>query len=82
MKIELNNLLNNIHVNNNHCGIKQTLNKLNSDKWYWHGINNAVTSLIKTCPNCSKPGKFKRFKRINKIIMDKGPHFRYIGDLC
>ena len=81
LKIEINNIVNNIHINNNHCGIKQTVNKLYIDKWYWHGINEYVRSFINECPNCSNPGKFKRFKRINKIIMDNGQHFRYIGNL-
>ena len=81
LKIEIDNLINNIHINNNHSGVKQTVNKLYAEKWYWHGINEYVTSFIKLCPKCCNPGKYKKFKRINKIIMDNGPHYRYIGDL-
>ena len=32
LKIEIKNIVNKIHINNNHCGIKQTVNKLYINK--------------------------------------------------
>lgn len=39
LKLEIDNLINYIHINNNHSGVKQTVNKLYTENWYWHGIN-------------------------------------------
>ena len=78
---EKNILINYIHINNNHCGRIQIINYLHKNNWYWYGMNHDIQEQIKTCINCYKPNKFKELKKKNKIIIDNGPHYRYVADL-
>ena len=78
---EKNILINHIHINNNHCGRIQIINYLHKNHWYWYGMNHDIQEQIKTCINYYKPNKFKELKKKNKIIIDNGPHYRYVADL-
>ena len=69
------------HYANNHSGRINTINILHNGKWYWYGMNNDIGNIIKSCKNCNKPHKFKSLKKKIKIIIDNGPHFRYVADI-
>ena len=69
------------HYNNNHCGRINVINELHKEKWYWYGMNNDVANTIKLCKFCDKPNKFKSLTKKIKIILDNGPHYRYVADL-
>ena len=69
------------HYNNYHCGRINVINELHKDKWYWFGMNNDVANTIKLCKFCDKPNKFKSLTKKIKIILDNGPHYRYVADL-
>ena len=74
-------LVKNFHCSNNHCGRDQTVHLLYENKWYWHDINEDVLNIIKSCPGFDNKNKFKKNFKKNIIIIDEGPHFRYIADL-
>ena len=40
-----------------------------------------IQDIINTCPYCTNPTKFKKLKKRNKIIIENGPHYRYVADL-
>ena len=44
-------------------------------------MNNDVANTIKLCKFCDKPNKFKSLPKKNKIILDNGPHYRYVADI-
>ena len=69
------------HYNNNHCGRDSIINILHRAKWYWYGMNRDISNIIKLCIICTKPFKFKSLTKKPKIILDNGPHFRYVADL-
>ena len=78
---EKNILINFYHNNNNHCGRIQIINILHKARWYWFGMNNDIQEQLKLCNKCFKPNKFISLKKKNKIILDNGPHFRYVADI-
>ena len=44
-------------------------------------MNKDVDNTIKLCKFCDKPNKFKSLTKKIKIILDNGPHYRYVADL-
>ena len=78
---EKNVLIKDIHFNNNHCGRIQLVNYLHKNLWYWYGMNNDIQEQLKFCIKCNSKNKFISLKKKNKIILDKGPHYRYVADL-
>ena len=40
-----------------------------------------IENFIKTCPFCNTGNKFKKLKGKNKIIIENGPHYRYVADI-
>ena len=70
-----------VHCENNHCGRINTINLLHEEKWYWYGMNKDIGNIIKSCKFCNKPKKFKPMKKKIKIVLDNGPHYRYVADL-
>ena len=74
-------IVKNIHNTHNHSGRNLTVQILLQNNWYWHGINTDVLEIIKSCPGCTTHNKFKKIIKKSKIIMDDGPHFRYIADI-
>ena len=44
-------------------------------------MKSDVTNIIKSFPTCNKPSKFKTLIKKNKIILDNGPHYRYVADI-
>ena len=44
-------------------------------------MNNDVANTIKLCKFCDKPHKFKSLTKKIKIILDNGPHYRYVADI-
>ena len=74
-------LVKQFHINNNHPGRDTLLNLLYQNKWYWLGMKSDVTNIIKSFPTCNKPSKFKTLIKKNKIILDNGPHYRYVADI-
>ena len=40
-----------------------------------------IQDIINTCPYCTNSTKFKKLKKRNKIIIENGPHYRYVADL-
>ena len=76
------NIIDNFHWNNNHCGRDALLDFIKRNNWYWYGFYDEVNEFIKSCPKCDNcKSKFKNIKAPIKIIIDKGPHYRYIADL-
>ena len=79
---EKDSLLDEYHWKNNHCGRDAMIDLLRSNNWYWYGFYQDVTNYVKQCPFCdNSKSKFKQIKTGIKVIIDKGPHFRYIADL-
>ena len=74
-------LVKNSHIDNNHAGRDAIINLLHKEKWYWYGMNKDIANIIKICPNYNKPLKFKSLSKKKKIILDDGPHFRYVADI-
>ena len=51
--------------------------------WIFKDIELIIELIIKECPQCDNThNKFKKFKKPIKVIIDNGPHYRYIIDLC
>ena len=71
-------LVKQIHFNNNHSGRITLYNLLHEDKWYWYGMNRDIGDIIKSCAFCNKTFKFKSLSNKIKIIIDNGPHYRYV----
>ena len=69
------------HNNYNHCGRESAYNNIISSNWYWYGITKDIQNYINSCPLCNNKGKFKKLKAKSKIIIENGPHYRYIADL-
>ena len=47
-----------------------------------YGFFKDIESIIKDYPQCNNAhSKFKNFKSKIKVIIDDGPHYRYICDL-
>ena len=61
---EKNTLVKNYHCNNNHSGRNVTVEMLLDNKWYWHGINVAVITIIKAFPGRANKIKFKKYLKI------------------
>ena len=59
----------------------QSINILHKDRWYLFGMNNDIQEQIKICNKCINPNKFISLKKKTKIIIDNGPHYRYLTDL-
>ena len=79
---EKESLLEEYHWKYNHCGRDAMIDLLKSNNWYWYGFYQDVTNFVKQCPFCdNSKSKFKQIKTGIKVIIDKGPHFRYIADL-
>ena len=70
-----------IHIDNNHAGRDAVIELLHKENWYWYGMNKDIANIIKICPLCNKPFKFKSLSKKKKIILDEGPHFRYVADI-
>ena len=69
------------HANYNHCGKSNTYDNIIKNNWYWYGITRDIQDLINICPICSHPNKYKKLKGKPKIIIENGPHYRYVADL-
>ena len=44
-------------------------------------MNNDVQDVLKKCKECINPSKFHALKKKNKIVIDNGPHYRYVSDI-
>lgn len=53
-------LINDIHVQNNHCGRDQLIQYIYAKGWYWYGLTKEIQEIIKSCPNCNTSAKFKK----------------------
>ena len=60
-----------IHIDNNHTGRDAIINLLHKEKWYWYGMNKDIASIIKICPECNKPFKFKSLSKKKKLFWMK-----------
>ena len=40
-----------------------------------------LKNTISICPVCQNPSKFKKIQPKKKVIIENGPHYRYIADL-
>ena len=69
------------HSNNNHAGREATYQNIIKINWYWYGMMDDIKKFISSCPNCNNSGKYKKLKAKKKIIVENGPHFRYVADL-
>ena len=79
---EKQNILNQHHWNNNHCGRDAMVDLIKRNNWYWFGFYKDIMNYINNCPFCDNiKSKFKKINTGFKIITDKGPHYRYIADL-
>ena len=79
---EKDSLLDEYHWKYNHCERDAMIDLLKRNKWYWYGFYQDIIKYLKQCPFCdNSKSKFKQIKTGIKVIIDKGPHFRYIADL-
>jgi len=44
-------------------------------------MKKEVENFITACPFCNTGNKFKQLKGKNKIIIENGPHYRYVADI-
>ena len=80
-KHEKNLLIKEYHSNFNHCGRDLTYENLLKANWYWYGITRDIQDFINYCPECNNSNKFKKLKGKSKIIIENGPHYRYVADI-
>ena len=80
-KNEIDLILLDAHNNYNHCGREAAYNTIISKNWYWYGMTRDIQNYINSCPLCNNKDKFKKLKGKSKIIIENGPHYRYIADL-
>ena len=80
-KHEKNILLMEYHSNYNHCGRDLTYENLLRANWYWSGITRDIQNYINACPGCNNSNKYKKLKGKTKIIIENGPHYRYVADI-
>ena len=78
---EKNILINNTHISNNNSGRESTYKILKKNLGYWFGIYKDILEVIKKCPYCLAPNKYKSLIEKSKIIIEDGPHYRYIGEI-
>ena len=78
---EKNIIINDYHSDYNHSGRDTTYFNILKNNWFWQGIIEDIKNFIKACPNCNNQNKFKKLKSRNKIIIENGPHYRYVADL-
>ena len=69
------------HNNCNHCVRELAYNNIISSNWYRYGMTRDIQNYINSCPLCNNKDKFKKLKAKSKIIIENGPHYRYIADL-
>ena len=74
-------IINDCHVNYNHCGRDNTYENVLNNNWFWNGMKKDIANFIKTCPFCNTGNKYKKLKGKNKIIIENGPHYRYAADI-
>ena len=74
-------IINDCHTNYNHCGRDNTYENVLKGNWFWQGMKKDIENFIKTCPFCNTGNKFKKLKGKNKIIIENGPHYRYVADI-
>jgi len=80
-KHEKNLLIKEYHSKFNHCGRDSTYENILKANWYWFGITRDIQDYINTCPECNNSNKFKKLKGKIKIIIENGPHYRYVADI-
>ena len=81
LKHEKNIIINDCHVNYNHCGRDNTYENVLNNNWFWSGMKKDIANFIKTCPFCNTGSKYKKLKGKNKVIIENGPHYRYVADI-
>ena len=64
---EKDNLVKQMHFNNNHSGRIGLINLLHKEKWYWYGMNRDIGDIIKSCAFCNKPFKFRSLSKKWKL---------------
>ena len=74
-------LINDFHNKNNHSGKTATYQYLINSHWFWYGMTRDIQEVLNSCPYCINPNKYKKLKGKNKIIIEDGPHYRYVADL-
>ena len=74
-------LIEECHSNFNHCGRDATYENLLKNNWYWYGITRDVQNYINNCPNCNMNKKYKPLKSKIKVVIENGPHYRYVADI-
>ena len=74
-------IISDCHSNNNHAGRDSTYNYILNEKWYWLGIIDDIKNFINVCPNCANQNKFKKLQSKIKIVIENGPHYRYVADI-
>ena len=74
-------IINEYHSNYNHAGRDSTYENILKNHWYWYGMIEDIKLYIKKCPNCDNYKKYKKLKGKKKIIIENGPHYRYVADL-
>ena len=79
---ENDSLLVEYHFKNNYCDRDAIIDLLISNNLYQYGFYQEVTKYVKQYSFCdNNKSKFKQIKTDIKVIIHKGPHFRYIEDL-
>ena len=59
------------------CNIRYLL----TANWYWLGITRDIQEYINSYPYCNNSSKYKILKGKTKIIIENGPHYRYVADI-
>ena len=78
---EKNAIINENHANFNYCGRANSYVNIIKNNWFWYGITRDIQEIINICPICSHPNKYKKLKGKHKIIIENGPHYRYVANL-
>ena len=66
---EKENILNQHHWNNNHCGRDAMVDLIKRNNWYWFGFYQDIMNYINNCPFCDNiKSKFKKINTGFKII--------------
>ena len=80
-KHEVNILINENYANFIHCGRESTFNNMIKNNWYWYRIAKEIQNIINNCPFWNNFKKFDELKGKIKIIIENGPHYRYVTDI-
>ena len=79
--ISTKNIINEYHASYNHYGRDNIFENILNGNWFWLRIKKDIEIYIELCPHWNTGNRFKQLKGENKIIIENGPHYRYVEDI-